>query len=296
MGLFDILKKDEHSIEHYTKKIILCKETEAEALLNLGMLYNEDENSDDAIENLNKSLKIYRELENSEAEALVLDLIGDTYLSIREVHTALKYYNDAFREYAKIGSSQKNEMLEKIKEVEDIQDAIEFTKSEEDEKEDRYGIPSEIHVEEDYTPDYEEIGNKIDNVIKLLESARAYEIYAKSENPMEQLEEIFNTSRDIGDMKGEAISLLMMGDLLLKNEKTNKALKYFDNAYKIFNMLGDEKGEAISLVLIGTIDFVLGDMEKVGPNFRNAIEIFRKLKDKPAETFTVELLNSLNKN
>ncbi|MBI5681404.1 MAG: tetratricopeptide repeat protein [Methanobacterium sp.] len=276
------------------EKIQLCKETEAETFMNLGMLYNEEEDFDYAIENLNKSLEIYRELENGEAEAFVLDLIGDTYLSTRETHTALKYYNDAYKAYTSIRSSLKADMLEKIREVEDIQDAMDSAKSEKDKYEED-DFPSEISAEEDYSPDFVEIGNKIDNVIKLLESARAYEIYIKAKDPMEELQEIFNTSRDIGDMKGEAISLLIMGDVSLKNEKTSAALKYFDNAYKIFDMLGDEKGEAISLVLIGTVDFVLGDMAKVSSNFRKAIELFKKLNDKSAETVTMDLLSSLNK-
>lgn len=292
IGLFDILKKNGHSVKDYKKKIRVCKETEAETLLNLGMLYNEEENSDDAIEALNKSLEIYRELGDSETEALVLDLIGDTYLSIREINTALEYYDDAFKIYSSIKSSLKNEMFEKIKEVEDIQDAIEATKHE---KYDEDEIPSEFSVDEDYAPDYEEIGTKIDNVIRLLESAHAYGVYVNTDDPMGKLEEVFNTSRDIGDMAGEAISLLMMGDVFLKNEKTSTALKYFDNAYNIFNTLDDEKGEGISLVLIGTVDFVLGDMEGVSSNFRKAIRIFRKLNEKSAEKVTLELLNSLNK-
>lgn len=283
-----MLKKKEYDIEYYKEKLQKCRETEAETLINMGSIYYDEENYNKALECFNEAIELYGELGSKEGEAFVLDLIGDSYLSKRDIQQALKYYNESFKLYSATNPSLKNEMFEKIKEVERIQEAVETVK---DKKE--YNISSEIQTEEDYVPDYEKIGTKLESVIKLLESANAYEAYSKEENPMKHLEEILNTSREIGDMKGEAIALLMMGDILLKHEKTTSALKYFNKAYDIFHVLDDKKGEGISLVLIGTLYFILGDMDKVSPNFRNAIEIFRKLNDERAESVTIDLLNML---
>ncbi|MGB9978093.1 tetratricopeptide repeat protein [Methanobacterium sp.] len=287
-GIFDSLKKKENSIEEYKAKLQECKETEAYLLMDIGILFSEEENFDEAIEYMMKSLEVYRELKNTENEAFVLNMIGDIYLGIREVSVALKYYSESFKLYSSIKSPLKKEMFKKIKEVEQIKDALEIVKTER-EREAKF----KHDMDDEYIPNYKKIGTKLENVIKMLESARAYEIYSKEENPMKHLQEIYNTSREIGDLKGEAISLLLIGDTYLKIEKTRTALKCFNDAYDIFHNLEDEKGQSISLILIGTVHFIHGDMDKVSVNFRNAIQIFRKLNDTHAESVTVDLLNEL---
>lgn len=288
LGIFDMLKKRDYDIEYYKEKLQKCKETEAETLISMGYLYYDEEEYDDALECYKKSIELYGELGSEEGEAFVLDLIGDIYLSKRDTQNALKNYNESFKLYAASKNPLKDEMFEKIKEVEKIKDAIKYV--EEDKEQETLPITKKG---EKYSPDYENIGNKLENVIQMLESARGYEIYCKEENPMEQMQELLNTSREINDAKGQATLLLFMGDISLKNEKTDIALDYFKKGYEIFSILDDEKGKGISLVLIGTVHFILGNMDIVSSNFRKAIEIFRKLNDAYAESVTKDLLNSL---
>lgn len=254
----------------------------------MGILYSEEENFDESVKYMMEALEVYRELKNKEREAFVLDMVGDIYLSIREISAALKYYTESFKLYSSIKSPLKKEMFKKIREVESIKDAIEIVKAKR-----KDGAEPKLDIEDDYVPNFEKIGIKLESVIKMLESARAYEIYSKEENPMKHLQEIYSTSREIGDLRGEAVSLLLIGDIYLKNKKTSTALKCFNNTYDIFQNLGDEQGKSISLILIGTVHFIHGDIDEVSPNFRNAIEIFRKLNDENAESVTVDLLNAL---
>jgi len=288
IGIFDKLKKKEESIRYYKRILKEHKEAEADALINLGVLSLEEENFDEALKYLKQALRVYGELEDEEGEAFVSDYIGDVFLNMRRMDEALDYYKDAYRIYSSIRSSAKNEMFEKIKEAEKIMEAFEVA-----EKKRKEEFPPQVPVEEDYVPDYEKLSEKLQDVLKILESASAYEGYFKEENPIEYFREAFVISREIGDKKGEATLLLMMGTVSLKNENLSKAFKNFKDAYDIFQSSQDKKGEAVSLLFVGTLFFIQGDMGKVSATFRKSVETFQQLKDKYSESVAIDLLNAL---
>ena len=54
---------------------------------------------------------------------------------------------------------------------------------------------------------------------------------------MEELKNAYEMSSGIGDTSGKATILLIMGDVSLKESKTDDALKYFNKAWKISRKL-----------------------------------------------------------
>ncbi len=287
IGIFDILKKKGKSLDQYKEMLREYQEAEADTLVDMAVLCLEEENFDEADKYLRQALRTYRELDDKEGEAFVLDLIGDNYLSVKEIDEALEYYKDALRLYSQVGSSLKKEMFEKIKEVEEIKEAIEIAEKE------KKAPPLVEEAHEEYFVDYEKITSKLEEVIKMLETASGMHEKYSGKDAMEYLKEAFNVSREIEDKKGEATLLLMMGNLLLKEEKSHSALKYFKDAFDIFYEIGDKKGEAVSLILIGTLYFISGDLEKMTDVFKKSIKIFQKLGDKYGESVTIDLLNTL---
>ena len=85
----------------------------------------------------------------------------------------------------------------------------------------------------------------------------------------------------------------MIGNLLLKEEKSHSALSYFKDAFDIFYEIGDKKGEAVSLILIGAAYFTSGDLKKMADVFRKSIKAFQKLGDKYGESVAIDVLNTL---
>jgi tetratricopeptide (TPR) repeat protein len=285
--MFNILRKNGKPIDHLKKMLRKHQEAEADTLVDIGISFIEEENFDEADKYLRQALRTCRELDDKEREAFVLNLIGDTYLGVRKIDEALEYYKDAFRLYSQVGSSLKKEMFEKIKEVEDIEEAIGIVEKE------KKTLPQIKDVYEEYVGDYGKITSKLEEVIKMLETASSiYEKYSE-EDAMEHLKEAFNVSCEIEDRKGKATLLLMIGNLLLKEEKSHSALSYFKDAFDIFYEIGDKKGEAVSLILIGAAYFTSGDLKKMADVFRKSIKAFQKLGDKYGESVAIDVLNTL---
>lgn len=289
LGLIDKLIGKGGSIKYYEKKLHEYQEHEADTLVDLGVLYLEKERFDEALESFKKALETYRKLDDKEGEAFVLDLIGDTYISMRKIDKALEYYQSSFKLYSSIRSSLKNEMLEKIKEVEDIKKAIEIA-AEEEEK--ASVSPFAEYERDEYVTNYDKITEKLEEAMGMLETVSMYERYPK-EDAMKYLKEALNVSHEIGDKKEEATILLMMGDVLLREKKTDEALKYFKKAFDIFSETGNKKEEALSLLFIGGAYSMLEDADKTFDAFRRSFEIFRELGYKHGEYIAMDLINAI---
>jgi tetratricopeptide (TPR) repeat protein len=281
----------EYNMEDYQAMLKEYKDAEAEILINIATIHFENENIPESIKTLKKAIKIYAELENMGKQGLVYDLMGDVNRYNKNNSSAIGDYKKAYKFYFKINSDYKDEIKEKINNLEILDSAGDAQAIY------NYGVPSNIPAE---TPkpdvpssDYTKISKKIEEVIGMLNGADTYLVYAKSEDPMEQLENAYEMSDGIGDDKAKSTLLLIIGYVSLEQFKTKDALKYFNASLENFQEIDDKKGEAVSRLLIGTADYINGDMEKLSSNFRKSIQILRDMKDISGETIAMELMNSI---
>ena len=300
-GVFDMLsggdsdkesnENKEYTMEDYQEMLKEYKDAEAEILINIATIHFENEDIPESIKTLKKAIKIYAELEDMGKQGLVYDLMGDVNRYNKNNSSALEDYKKAYKFYFKINSDYKNEIKEKINNLE-IQESASDAQTIYN-----YGlpskIPSEVPLQDIPSSDYTKISKKIEEVISMLKGADTYISYAKSENPMEQLENAYEMSDGIGDDTAKSTLLLIIGYVSLEKYKTNDALKYFNASLENFQEIDDKKGEAVSRLLIGTADYINGDMEKVSSNFRKSIKILRDMKDISGETTAMELMNSI---
>ena len=286
----------EYNMEDYQVMLKEYKNAEAEILINIATIHFEDENIPESIKTLKKAIKIYAEIEDMGKQGLVYDLMGDVNRYNGNNSSALEDYKKAYKFYFKIKSDYKNEIREKINSLENQ------TTTPNTQNINNYGVPSNIQSEapkrETSTPDvpasdYNKISKKIKEVIGMLDGADTYLVYAKSEDPMEQLENAYEMSDGIGDETAKNTLLLIIGYVSLEKNKTQDAIKYFNTSLENFQEIDDKKGEAVSRLLIGTADYINGDMEKVSSNFRKSITILRDMKDIPGENIAMELMNSI---
>jgi tetratricopeptide (TPR) repeat protein len=305
-GVFDMLsggntgkesnENKEYNMEDYQEMLKEYKNAEAEILINIATIHFEDEDIPESIKTLKQAIKIYAELEDMGKQGLVYDLMGDVNRYNNNNSSALEDYKKAYKFYFKIKSDYKNEIREKINGLEKQESTVNTKKI------NNYGVPSNIQSEspklEDPTPDipasdYNKISKKIEEVIGMLNGADTYLMYARSEDPMEQLENAYEMSDGIGDETAKSTLQLIIGFVSLEKNKTNDAIKYFNTSLENFQEINDKKGEAVSRLLIGTADYINGDMEKVSSNFRKSINILRDMKDIPGENIAMELMNSI---
>jgi tetratricopeptide (TPR) repeat protein len=298
-GVFDRLsgssnnepkKSEDYTIEDYEEILDEYKRAEAEVLINIATIYFEKENMPESIKNLEKAIKEYTKLGDISKQALVYDLMGDVNRYNKKTDIALDNYKKAYKLYFKINSKNKDEIKEKINDLEILQSAggvetiynpVAPTK-----------IP-DIPSPEVPTSDYTRISHNIEDVIRRLNGADTYLSYAKSEDPMKELENAYEMSNGIGDDAAKSTLLLIIGYVSLERFKTMDALKYFNVSLENFKEINDKKGEAVSRLLIGTADYINGDMEKVSSNFRESIKLLREMKDVSGETVAMDLMNSI---
>ncbi len=286
-----LTESEEYTLEDYKEILNEYKYAEAEILINIATINFEENHIRESLKNLEKAIVIYKELGDIEKQALVLDLIGDLNRYKKKNDIALDNYRKAYEFYKEVESDLKDEVIEKIRELEILQSAGEAKTIY------NYGTPSEIpsetSVEKVTLSDYNKISKNIEEIIGMLNGADTYLSYAKSEDPMEALESAYEMSTGIGDDSGKATLLLIIGYVSLEKSKPYDALKYFNAAFENFQEIDDKMGEAVSRLLIGTTDYINGNMNKVSLNFRNAIEIFRELKDVLAENTAMKLINAI---
>ena len=280
---------EEYTIEDYQEMLNQYKDAEAEVLINIATIYFEKENIEESMKNLEKAIDMYDELNDVGKKALVLDLIGDINRFNKKNKSALKNYKEAFKLYSKIKSEHKDELREKIKELEvkksaqDVENLYDDVPSKSTEN-----IPLQVKKS-----DYTKISANIEEVIGMLKGADTYISYSKSENPMEELENAYEMSSGIGDDSAKSTLLLIMGYVNLKRSQTDDSLKYFNESLQNFQELEDKLGEAVSRLLIGTAYYIKGDMDMVNNNFRKSIEILRELKDLLGENIAMRLMNAI---
>lgn len=277
----------EYTMEDYQEMLKEYKDAEAEILINIATIYFEKENIPESIKTLKKAIKIYAEIEDMGKQGLVYDLMGDVNRYNNNNNSALEDYKKAYKFYFKIKSDYKDEIKEKINNLEILESAGDVKTNY------NYGVPPKVATQDVPSSDYTKISKKIEEVIGMLQGADTYLSYAKADEPMEQLENAYDMSNGIGDDSAKSTLLLIIGYVSLEKFKTNDALKYFNASLENFQEIGDKLGEAVSRLLIGTADYINGDMEKVSSNFRKSIQLLRDMKDISGETIAMELMNSI---
>lgn len=287
LGVFDILKKKEMSLQYYLQRLYEIQEEELDVLISIGAYYLQEDNFEDSLNYFEKALRMAIDMDDEEMEAFIIDSIGDVYLNTRNIDKALEYYKEAMRIYFSIKSPLKDEIKEKIKEVKKIKEAIDITEISQikERKVPEPEEPPELNLEK--------LNSKLDFVVNMVDSTSIYSSYSNDKEAVSHLKDAFRISRDIGDEAGEAALLLMLGNIALKQKEYTDAKKYLEDSKTFFRRLGDEKGTGVTMVLLGTLNFALGDMQEVSDNFRNAVEKFQKIGNKDAESAAIDLLNTL---
>ena len=293
--------KDDYgaSLKKLLEQLWEYQEAEANLMVEIATLQYENGDTDDAIGFLEKSVEIYHELGFIEEEATMLDLIGDVYSSVDDIQNALDYYYKSFKLCSSLDTPLEAEVLNKIKEYEAEIETNNKTakKSTKRSKADSLQV-SEVSdksnsFEDEESVDYVKIGKRLDDIIGLLDESAVYGSYQEFENPMAHLDEAYQMANSIGDDKGEAALLLIMGDITLKEEKTKKSLEFFQKSLKSFRKIGDRKGESISRLMMGTAYFLLGETDEGSRYLRQSMDIIKHLNDPVIEKAALALLNSI---
>lgn len=121
--------KDKKSLKYYQKKLTKIRKSEAKTFIDIGMVYLEDNQPDNALKYYKKAKLIYNDINDDKGTAFTYDIIGDAYLTERNFQKAIMSYQESFKIYGSMRSSEKNKIFDKIKKAEMASMATDIVKN-----------------------------------------------------------------------------------------------------------------------------------------------------------------------
>ncbi|HIH71041.1 MAG TPA: tetratricopeptide repeat protein [Methanothermobacter thermautotrophicus] len=288
LSIFDSLRDDQSALRHYKKKLHEYQEHEAEVLIDIGVIYLERGELERAVKNFEEALDTYSKLKFPEGVAYASELLGDSFMALREFNKAMEHYSEALSIYSDLNPSLAEELKEKIYEAGKIREALVSQDPPESE--------SCEETSENHELDSETLAlfRFSDRLIELIEG---FEDYATcwDNRDIEALEDNLESATVIRDRPTEALLNLLMGRYHLEEGEIYDALKSIKKATRIFRDAGDSGGAAVSLVMMGVVLFIMDERENLYSVFKEALEIFRSLEMREAESVTMKIINTLSK-
>ncbi|MDZ4170998.1 MAG: tetratricopeptide repeat protein [Methanobacteriaceae archaeon] len=128
LGIMETFKVKK-SLKYYQKKLTKIRKSEAQTFIDIGMVYLEDNQPDNALKYYKKAKLIYNDINDDKGTAFTYDIIGDAYLTERNFQKAIMSYQESFKIYGSMRSSEKNKIFDKIKKAEMASMATDIVKN-----------------------------------------------------------------------------------------------------------------------------------------------------------------------
>ncbi|MDP1552889.1 MAG: tetratricopeptide repeat protein [Methanobacteriaceae archaeon] len=128
LGIMETFKVKK-SLKYYQKKLTKIRKSEAQTFIDIGMVYLEENQVDNALKYYRKAKLIYNNINDDKGTAFTYDIIGDAYLTERNFQKAIMSYQESFKIYGSMRSSEKNKIFDKIKKAEMASMATDIVKN-----------------------------------------------------------------------------------------------------------------------------------------------------------------------
>jgi len=112
---------------------------------------------------------------------------------------------------------------------------------------------------------------------------------------IEKYHEALELYRRASDRKGEAGTLINIGEVYLSLGEMRKALEKFNEALPLVRALGDLRGEVTTLTSIGLVYLLLGEMRKALEKYNEALPIIRALGNRVGEAQTLNNIGEIHR-
>lgn len=236
-----------------------------DALGNMGMIANSEDNVPKAIEYFNKSLKVYEQIDDKEGMAFTLNNLGFMYQNVSDIPKALEYFMKSLKFAEAIDDKAGlSNLLNNI-------GLLYFYKGDH---------RTAMEYYEKCLKMQEEIGYKEGICISLNNIAVIYDNRGEIAKALEAYERSLKVSEEIGSKADAANTLSNVADIYNKQGDIQKALEYHHRSFRIKEELKDKRGIAESLNFIGLIYFQQGDISKTLEYYKKSLKIREEIQDK----------------
>jgi tetratricopeptide (TPR) repeat protein len=270
LGQIEIALENYNAILELTKKVSKKEalEGKASALGNIGLIYADKGDLDNALKYHQDGLKINQEIGYKQGEASDLGNIGLIYRARGDLGNALKYYQGALNIHKEIGYKQgEADQLCNIgliyKTRGDLDNALKY-----------YQGALNIH---------KEIGYKQGESADLGNIGVIYRARGDLDNALKYYQDALNIHKEIGYKQGEASDLGNFGLIYYDKGDLDNALKYYQGALNIHKEIGYKQGEAIQLGNIGLVYRARGDLDNALKYHQGALRTLKEIGHKQGE-------------
>ncbi len=255
----------------------------AEALNNIGYIYDDQGEIPKALEYYYRSLKIMEDIGNKEGIATSLNNIGYIYNSQGDIPKALEYFHKSLIIREDIGNKEGianslNSMGRIYMNQGDIHKALEyFHKS--------LKLGEETRLLDGQVGNKQGIATSLNNIGFMyrnhgdpsVTSSKEASLRAGIPKALEYYHKSLKIYEEIGNKEGIATSLNNIGYIYKNQGDIPKALEYYYKSLKIRENIGNKQGIAVSLNNIARSMLIQGQVVEAGEQAERSLEIAREI-------------------
>ncbi|MEH2310182.1 MAG: tetratricopeptide repeat protein [Nostoc sp.] len=238
------------------------------ALTNLGNAYNYLGQYQQAIELLQQSLDIAREIGDRNSEGLSLMNLGNAYNDLGQYQQAIELLQQSLDIAREIGDrNSEGKSLANLGNVHNdlgqYQQAIEL-------------LQQSLDIAR-------EIGDRNSEGKSLANLGNAYNDLGQYQQAIDFLHQSLDIAREIGDRYAEGLSLMNLGNAYLSLGQYQQAIAFYQQSLDIAKEIGDRYAEGLSLMNLGNAYLSLGQYQQAIDFYQQSLDIAREIGDRNSE-------------
>lgn len=234
----------------------------ANALNNMGYIYDNQGDIPKALDNYHKSLNIRKEIGDKKGIANSLNNIGYIYDNQGNIPKALDFYHQSL--------NIREEINDKLGIATCFNNIGVIYNNQEN-------IPKALDYYKKSLKFYEEIGDKEGIAMSLNNIGAIYNKQGNIPNALEYHNKSLKIREEIGDKQGIAMSLNNIGGIYKEQGNTKKALDHYYKSLKIGEEINDKKGIASSFNNIGRIYLKQKNLLLAEEYCKHSLELAKKI-------------------
>jgi len=276
---------NDSSFYYYEKGLDLAvknnyKLQQAKILFNIGLGFERKSDFKKAIENYNKSLLIYNDINLKQDVALIYNMIGYNYISLYAEDKAIEYYLKSLTLYREI-SSDENGIASNLIDIGNLY----------------YSQENYILAKEKFKEAlkiYEKLEDTSGILVCYIGLGNAIADEGKNEMGLNYFFKSIELAKEIKDDLSIATSYNNIGDIYIYLKQYDKAASYFDKALSMANKLNDSELEEIVYLNLADLNIKKNNFRGAILNANKSIAISKKIGDLEVEADNLSFLVTAN--
>ncbi|NEP61095.1 MAG: tetratricopeptide repeat protein, partial [Symploca sp. SIO2G7] len=250
-------------------------------LNNIGLVYSNQGQYQEALDYYQQALAIYQEVGNRRKEGITLNNIGEIYRNLGKYQQALDYYQQALAIHRQVGNRHMegttlNNFGLAYSSLGQYQQALDY-------------FQQSVAISN-------KIGNRAGEGTTLNNMGEVYRNQGEYQQALNYYQQALTIHRQIGNRKMEGTTLNNFGLAYYNLGQNQEALDYYQQAIAIYQEIGNRAEEGTALNNFGLIYSNLGQYQQALDYYQRALAIHREVGNRKMEGITLNNLGLVYSN